>query len=198
MTPQQIKDRLVYGFGISDIPVSINGVHLPEYKIWKAMLRRCYSKNRSTYSKNYLLCTVSDDFKYFSNFKKWCQTQIGFGEDGFHLDKDLLVKGNKIYSKDTCVFLPSEINIMIINQNNKRGDCPIGVCFNKKLGKYQSTVTTRGKAVHLGLFESPVSAFKAYKKEKELILIDFAMLYKDRISEKAFKALINYNVDIND
>ena len=43
------------------------------------------------------------------------------------LDKDILCKGNKIYSRDTCVFVPQRINSLFTKCDNARGDNPIGV-----------------------------------------------------------------------
>ena len=55
-----------------------------------------------------------------------------------HLDKDILCKGNKVYSSETCVFVPARINSIILNSQNRRGDLPVGVNYNKKTGKYRA------------------------------------------------------------
>lgn len=191
-------NRLLYGFGITDIPSGKNGNHSREYMLWKGMIRRCYASNRSVFSDNYLECTVSDDFKLFSKFSSWYNNQEGSSIDGWCVDKDLLVKGNKIYSPETCVFLPREINTAITTSNNKRGDMPIGVFFNKKLGKYSATVSSMGKSNYLGLFNTPEQAFFAYKSKKEELMAGLAKKYIDQLSERAYNALIGFNVDIND
>ena len=108
----------VYDVGIlgTKYLASINGVQTKEYKLWCCMLVRCYS---NTYKKKYPTyegCEVSDNFKSYEYFYEWCNEQIGFGNDGngnpFQLDKDLLTKGNKVYSEDSCIFLPNEINLL--------------------------------------------------------------------------------------
>ena len=61
--------------------------------------------------------------------------KIGFDNHGngnpFQLDKDLLVKGNKVYNESTCVFLPKEINSVLTKSTASRGDYLIGVCWSK-------------------------------------------------------------------
>ena len=109
-----IKDRLfpsVYGVGVlGDAVVSENGVKLKEYKLWRALLGRCYNTKTKNRSPSYAGCSVSDNFRYYPYFKEWCSRQIGFGREGFELDKDVLVKGNKVYSENTCCFIPRELN----------------------------------------------------------------------------------------
>ena len=102
----------VYGVGVLGTrhPSAINGVKTKEYELWSSMLERCYSdalkKRRPTYGD----CKVSNNFLHYEYFYEWCNQQVGFGNEGWHLDKDLLIKGNKFYSESTCVFIPSEIN----------------------------------------------------------------------------------------
>ena len=102
----------VYGVGIlgDKYPAKANVVNTKEYVLWTNMLKRCYSDSFKKRRPTYEGCEVSDNFKSFEYFYEWCHKQIGFDNDGngnpFHLDKDLLVKGNKVYSESTCVSMP--------------------------------------------------------------------------------------------
>jgi hypothetical protein len=130
--------NLVHGYGINDEsrPSWQNGKQSPEYKSWNQIIYRCCSKKRLEKHPTYSECTVSDNFRNYSYFYDWCQKQVGFGMNGFEIDKDLLSKGNKIYSEDTCVFLPKEINMAIRGRTSKKRDLPTGVSFHKKSGKF--------------------------------------------------------------
>ena len=113
-----VKDKLlptVLGVGIvgDKYDCKINGNHVKEYQLWVDMLKRCYSEKRHLSSPTYKECEVSENFKSYEYFYEWCNEQIGFDNEGWHLDKDLLIKGNKVYSENTCVFLPLEINSLL-------------------------------------------------------------------------------------
>ena len=192
--------RLIHGNGVNNgkYPTKRNGVHLKEYTMWRNMISRCYSEEIQKIRPTYKNCTVSDNFKDYSYFYEWCQNQIGFGLDGWSLDKDLLFKGNKIYSDDTCVFIPDEINSLLTKRQNFRGDHPIGVHFVKHIKKYAAEVNVCGKKKRLGYFNSDIEAFNAYKVEKENLIKDIANKNKGKITHKAYIALINYTVDIED
>ena len=140
----KIKDRYVpsvYGVGIvgNKYPIKVNGVQTKEYGLWKSMLRRCYSDTFQKKNPTYIDCEVSDKFKSYEYFYEWCHKQVGFGVDGFEIDKDLLIKGNKVYSESTCVFLPQEINTLLIKCTASRGKHHIGVCWNKTKKVFCST-----------------------------------------------------------
>ena len=77
----------------------------PAYTKWQGMLNRAYGASSSKWYDN---VTVSESFKHYPIFKQWYLTQ--YLEEGWELDKDLLLKGNKVYCASRCCFLPKEIN----------------------------------------------------------------------------------------
>ena len=202
-----IKDRLapaVFGIGVlGDGLSTVDGVRLKEYELWKNMIKRCYSKNFHEKFPTYSICSVSENFKYYPYFKEWCNNQIGFGvkdENGRHfaLDKDILIKGNKVYSEDTCCFVPQEINALLLKCGRKRGECNIGVCYNKKIKKFVAKLKVNGKYVNIGGFNTEMQAFLAYKQAKETNIKEVANKWKDQIDPRVYEALMNYQVDITD
>ena len=167
------------------------------------MLERCYSDTYKKKNPTYIDCEVSDNFKSYEYFYEWCHKQIGFGVDGngnsFQLDKDLLIKGNKVYSESTCVFLPQEINKVLTKSTALRGKHLVGVCWCKTSKAFKAQVgKNKGKQEYLGLFNTELEAFNAYKTAKESFIKELANKLKSQIDERAYDALINYEVDIDD
>lgn len=203
-----VRDRTVpsiLGVGIiGDEVTKVNGNRLKEYNLWHHMLERCYCDKFHVKCPTYLGCTVSKDFKHFKIFKSWCQQQIGFGcldDKGkhFELDKDLLIKGNKVYSEDTCCFIPREINVALIYNQTKKGNHPIGVSFNKVSNKFVAYVKKgEGSREYLGYFEDVSVAFLAYKEAKEAYLKELANKWKGKIDPRVYEALIEWEINIDD
>ena len=167
------------------------------------MLQRCYSDAYKKKYQTYEGCEVSDNFKSFEYFYEWCHSQIGFDNDGngnpFQLDKDLLVKGNKVYSEDSCVFLPQEINSLLVKSTASRGEYLIGVCLHKRDKVFMATVSkNKGKQEFLGYFNTELEAFNAYKHAKESFVKEQAEKWKGKIDDRAYEALMNYEVSIDD
>ena len=103
--------------------------------------------------------------------------------EGYQLDKDLLIQGNKVYSPNTCVFIPQSINLLLIERNASRGDYPIGVDFHKPSNKYRARCNNgKGKLVYLGLFSTPQEASEAYKRYKYQLIANIATEALDRKS----------------
>jgi len=196
---------LIYGLGINNgkYPAKSDKKHLKEYSLWCSMLSRCSPKMWLT-KQSYTNTTLSDNFKDYSYFYEWCQGQVGFGnkdENGisWHLDKDLLVKGNKLYSEVTCIFIPSKINNLLTKREYSRGSYPIGVYLDKRNSKFMTRCSNGlGKDIYLGSFKCPIEAFKAYKTFKENYIKQIAEQYKLQIDSRVYKALVNYEVEITD
>ena len=204
----EVKDRYstsVFGVGVlgTKYPSKISGRNTKEYVLWQSMLQRCYSDAYKKKYQTYEGCEVSDNFKSFEYFYEWCHSQIGFDNDGngnpFQLDKDLLVKGNKVYSEDSCVFLPQEINSLLVKCTASRGKHLIGVSWNNASKAFVAMVRkNKGKSEWLGSFKTELEAFEAYKQAKEYFIKEQASNWKDQIDERAYNALMNYTVEIAD
>lgn len=187
----------VYGigyFGIGDYSSRDGDLKTRVYNVWKNMLERCYDLKSQEKHPTYKECSVAEEWYNFQVFAEWFDER--YIED-FELDKDLLVKGNKIYSSETCCFVPSEINCLLLKTKTIRGEYPIGV---SKLGKLFKASTKSGnkKSIYIGLFKTPQEAFQAYKIEKEKYIKEVANKYREQIPEKVYLNLINYQVEITD
>ena len=199
-----IKDHYapsVHSVGVlgNKYPSEVNRVKTKEYVLWTHMLQRCYSDSYKKKYPTYEGCEVSENFKSYEYFYEWCHKQIGFTDEGWHLDKDLLIKGNKVYSENTCVFMPAEINSLLVKSDKKRGKHLIGVYWCKKGKAFKAQVSkNKGKSEHLGSFKTEIEAFNAYKTAKESFVKEQANKWKGKIDERAYNALMNYEVSIND
>ena len=162
------------------------------------MLQRCYSDEYQKKEPTYKGCSVCDEWLTLSNFKRWMDDPANGYQEGYHLDKDILVKGNKVYSPETSCFVPYQINYVILNRKLHRGDMPIGVYKrgNSHIAYYNNT----GKRIILGSFKTPEAAFLAYKKAKEQYVKELAEKYykEGKITERVYNALLNYRVEITD
>jgi hypothetical protein len=195
--------KLVHGIGVNEglHPVTADGKITQEYVAWSSMLSRCSKKYQEKYP-TYKGVTCSENFKSYSFFHEWCNKQAGFGNKddngrSWHLDKDILLRGNKVYSEDTCVFVPSRINLTLTKRQNLRGECFIGIYWCK--GAF--TVQCRNNSdnpVYLGRFSDEKEAFLVYKTFKEKLIKEIADAYKCKIDERVYDILMAYEVNIKD
>jgi hypothetical protein len=181
---------LVCGVGVNDI--SYCEKHI--YQKWISMLKRCYSDKYHALHPSYSQCCVCDEWLVLSNFRKWF---IDNYIDGYELDKDILCKGNKVYSPNTCCFVPKEINTSILMP--KKGKYKRGVSTFRH-NKYLCSISINKKKVHLGCFCTEDEAFNAYKLAKEQYVKELAGKYfqEGKITECVYQSLMKYEVEITD
>lgn len=171
--------------------------HTKEYEDWNSMLKRCYVGLSSETS--YRDVGVYEEWHNFQNFAKWCTSQPFFGEEGYALDKDLLVKHNKEYGPTTCCYIPREINSFI--KRKRMNDLPLGVDIGKDYNggtHFRAQAREFGKNIYLGKFHTVEAAFQVYKAHKEGLAKELAEKWFGKITEEAYEALRNYTVDITD
>ena len=182
-----------------------NGNKTKCYDTWRHMLTRCYNKKYKEKHPTYNDTTICEEWLCFQNFAEWYEDNYYEIEgERMHLDKDILFKNNKIYSPETCVFVPQRINELFIKTNKLRGNLPIGVSYLKNINKFQAickTFTKRGCASYsnyLGFFKTPLEAFNVYKQFKEKYIKQVADEYKNKIPQKLYEAMYRYEVEITD
>lgn len=193
----------VRGWGVNDYDglVKIDGVFIESYSRWCGILERCLCAKREEKYPAYSDCSVCEEWKYFSNFKEWFDNPENGHIDGYHIDKDLFSNGSKIYSPETCCFLPAEINSALIKNKRIKGEYPTGVQYIKSRNKYKASIKIKNQKIKmLGYFDTVEDASVAYKKEKKEYLKSLTDKYysKGLITERVYNALLNFKIDITD
>ena len=171
-----------------------------QYKKWIGMMSRCYNPVEQSKHPAYIGCTVCDKWHNFQNFITWYDDNYyEIDEERMELDKDILHKGNKIYSPENCTFAPRNINGLFEQCYKLERHLPIGVSWAEDRQEYQSTCSDGSqKTIHLGFYSTPKQAFYKYKIYKEKLIRQIADEYKDRIPSRLYNAMINYQVEITD
>lgn len=100
----------VKGVGYVGVGEYSNKTHPLAHKKWVGLLERCYCAVYQSKKPTYIGCTVVDEWLCFQNFAKWFESQRC--DKGWHLDKDLLVSGNKVYGPDFCRIVPRDVNML--------------------------------------------------------------------------------------
>lgn len=199
--------KLVYGVGVNDADyvVQIKETVIkyarhklkqkliwvcPFYSKWIGMLERCYSEKYIAKRPTYQNCFVCEGWLTFSNFKAWMEQQ---DYEGKQLDKDLLVRGNKVYSPDTCLFVSAQVNSFIIDCTKSRGEYAIGVHWDKRHLKYSAQIQENGKRKHLGYFNTQEEAHQAWLKSKLKLAHELAAKQSDpRVAAALISRYENY------
>lgn len=186
--------KSVYGVGFIGVGEYSSKTHPKIYQTWNRMLERCYDLKYQEIKSSYTGCSVTEEWHNYQNFAEWFEKNY---VEGFVLDKDILVKGNRVYSHSTCGIVPHEINEIFIKRQNDRGEHPIGVT---KLGnKFITQISLNIKRQkYLGSFNTPEEAFQVYKEAKEVYIKVVADKWREQITEQIYQAMYNYQVEITD
>lgn len=161
--------KLFAGVGLNDADYSTQGCEI--YSKWGSMLKRCYSPTSLLKRPTYTGCSVDESWLSFMCFRSWLLTQDW---EGNHLDKDLLIEGNTVYSDSTCLLIPQEVNKFMTDRERFRGAHKLGVDLQGM--KFRSRCAGLGSGeIYLGLFNTEEEAHQAYLKckgEQAIILAD--------------------------
>lgn len=210
--------HLIYGVGFSNgkYPITIApGKRSKENETWRGILKRCYEQAYQQREPTYIGCTICEEWYCYDVFYEWIISQENYtkwkeGGQKWCIDKDICIKGNKIYSPDTCFLVPKNVNGLFTNRKLHRGELPIGVSYSDKLNKFlvycmnpfqeKSQKALRKHATYVGMYNTKQEAFNAYKIYKENIIIRVAQeeLDKGNITKECYLTMLKYKIDIND
>lgn len=165
--------------------------YCPFYTKWTAMKRRVCAIEYKTKHPTYEDASCCEEWLIFSNFKAWMETQPW---EGMELDKDILVAKNKLYSPETCCFVPQKINFIYrdFSRLPNNFDAPLGVTY--ATDKPQSVIKKRWKAQvscintpqkYLGVFSTKEEAHKVWQMAK-------ATAIEEAVQWWAFEASVNH------
>lgn len=196
----------VYGVGIvgNKYPVSVNCIPTKEYAMWMNMLKRCFYERVKDKQPTYKEAICCDEWLLFDNFYEWLHSQPNFEQwkngSRYALEKDILVKNNKIYSPETCCIVPQNVNCLFLRREADRGDLPIGVRRSGKLFGASCHNPFTNKNERLGKYQTVDDAFQAYKRYKEYLIKQVAQIEYDagNITEQCYQSMMNYEVEIDD
>jgi hypothetical protein len=188
---------MVFGKGVNDapFPVSINGVHIKEYRLWKGMLGRCYAEKAQLSHKTYDKTEVDTRFYSFMYFYNFVRSLTGFDQRGWNLDKDIL-GDSTVYSPEVIVFVPPEVNMFFVKNLKRKYEGTLGVRYDKRVGRYCSAVKQGGRTINLGYFGTALEAQQAYCKAKEAYAKLLAEKWKYEVDSRVYNRLLEFKVVI--
>lgn len=209
--------HLIYGVGFSNkkYPITIDGKKTKEYETWRGILKRCHEQAYQEREPTYVGCSVCEEWHCYDTFYEWVISQDNYekwkeGGRKWCIDKDISVKGNKIYSPNTCFLVPKNVNNLFTNRCLHRGELPIGVSYSEKLNKFlvycmnpfqeKSEKSLRKHATYVGTYNTVFDAFNAYKAYKKNIIDRVAKAEFDNgnITKECYLAMLKYEININD
>ena len=199
-----IQDRLqptVYGVGYlgdgTHKAALKSGKGTWTYARWNSMLERCYCPSFQSKHPYYNESLPDVSWLNFQVFAEWASKQVGYEVDRWQLEKDILVRGNKLYTPSTCCFVPQELNTLIIKADAARGILPIGLTLHTDQ-KYSVHVSGISPSGYVGVYDDIDFAFSRYKEVKEARIKQQAAKWQSQIDPRAYEALMNYEVLITD
>ena len=183
--------------------ISEKGKLKKEYIIWYDMLQRCYDPKYQERHPTYKGCKVEEYLLNFQHMGEWIENNYyEVSGEQMCLDKDILCKRNKVYSRDTCIFVPKRINSLFTKRDNSRGKNPIGVTELPDSNYQVHCNNGYGKSVCLGTYKTKKEAFQVYKQYKEKLIKEVIDSYEGKIPEPHYsrlrEAMYNYKVEIDD
>jgi hypothetical protein len=189
------RNKLVKGIGICDLPTSDEfGNRLKSNVVWMSLFSRAPTTTGyldAVKNPTYVDVSIDPRWHKYSGFVPWFDEHY---REGFALDKDLRVSGNKVYGPDTCAFVPQYINNLTLDRARYRGEFPVGVTYNKRQNSFAAQLNVFKQHVGLGYFDNPEDASYVYllAKSRHIRFVAETAFDLDHIDEEVYAGLVRY------
>lgn len=213
---ESLQDNILKPFGIGyysdEKCIDTDEINSKCHEIWMRMLARCFSISKSNdNAKKGREYTVCKEWLDYIQFKKWYdQNYYELETEKVYFSPMCVKKNNTHFCPQLCVFVPHSILGLLYGSTNNlyrnSGKCVCGVsCIkNKGKNKYKSTMNIAPElnagsdTYYIGTFDTEEEAFINYKIVKELYIKGVAYHNKDKIPEKLYNAMLNWEVEKDD
>lgn len=169
-----IQRKLVACWGINDSTTKVTWkeggkkVACRHYVRWQTLLHRCLTEGVGLLNTRYYFgtCTISEEFQYFSEYRQWEKSQLANQVNSrfLALDKDIIIPGNTIYSKETCCLVPKYVNTSLLLSDRSRGELPVGVTRGSRT--CVASISVGGVRKVLGSGKDPIHLHTLWQREK--------------------------------
>lgn len=195
-----LKDPIrpsVYGVGFIGVPEKGTPTNRTSYAKWCSMMYRCYGDYSKVENPSYEECSVCKEWHNYQNFARWYDANNNDDDTiKWELDKDLTIIGNKLYSPESCMLVPKNVNLFIVSRDGDRGEFMIGVSWNKEKRKFRTQCNDpmTSKNRHVGYFNTEISAHLAWRKAKSM---HAEQLASDQVYDNVKNAILRYKAAID-
>lgn len=183
--------RSVFGVGYvgeGKYKTKENGKFTIFYQQWKNMLLRCYVK--ADRHRPYEDAEVCDEWLNFQTFSKWYDEHYYElpNNERLHIDKDVRVKDNRVYSPDACMLVPQSINEVFKRNTKKSVDCDLPETIKRVNNGYK----VEFRAKNLGVYRTVEECLEKYNTAKKEYIKELIGRYNGLIPEDVTESLLNW------
>ena len=174
----------IYGVGYigeGKYKCRIDTVYQKSYETWRSMIDRCYNKRKDGQNDSYYgIVEVCKEWHNYQNFAEWYyENYYSVGEESMCLDKDTVCRDNKIYSPETCVFLPKKLNVAFIKIS--QDEFWINEINSSRTKGFSCQITLNGKPKYLGIFDTKEELIKHKNTIRREHLLGLVSEYEEKI-----------------
>lgn len=151
------------------------------YKLWQSMRHRLMDREE------YKDVTMCAEWETYEGFLEWfnssefsnCRDELG---NFYFLDKDVLGGQRRLYSPETCAFIPQQLNNMF---KRKISSMKAGVQYlSGKAKPYRAYINYNRKHIHLGYYLTEDEAHSKFLEARKECLKNFIEVHSGRLDER--------------
>lgn len=187
-------DKSIFGIGyIGDgkYMTQVDGKKQLVYQVWVSMIERCCVEEKRDKHKAYEKSELCLEWHNYQNFAEWFENNsYDIGNERLHLDKDIMYKGNTIYSPYHCILVPQIINEQFKSHSGREKKIDTDLPYTIRRTATGYSATYRGKT--LGIYKTVDECISVYLSKKKEYLNELVDRY-DTMPNYIKEIILNTN-----